>query len=81
LSGGEKQRVAIARALANDPRLVLADEPTGNLDPAATAVVLDMLMRVPAEHGSTVVVVTHDDAIASRADRRMHLVNGRIEGP
>jgi ABC-type lipoprotein export system ATPase subunit len=78
LSGGEKQRVAIARALANDPRLVLADEPTGNLDPAATAVVLDLLMRVPAEHGSTVVVVTHDDAIAARADRRMHIADGRI---
>lgn len=79
LSGGEKQRVAIARALANEPRLVLADEPTGNLDPAATAVVLDMLLRVPVEHGSTVLVVTHDDAIAARADRRMHLVGGRIE--
>jgi predicted ABC-type transport system involved in lysophospholipase L1 biosynthesis ATPase subunit len=78
LSGGEKQRVAIARALANNPRLVLADEPTGNLDRAATEVVLDLLMRVPAEHGSTVVVVTHDDAIAARADRRMHLVDGRI---
>ncbi len=81
LSGGEKQRVAIARALANQPRLVLADEPTGNLDPAATAVVLDMLLRVPVEHGSTVVVVTHDDEIAARADHRMHLVNGRIEPP
>ncbi|MDQ1385289.1 MAG: putative transport system ATP-binding protein [Actinomycetota bacterium] len=78
LSGGEKQRVAIARALANSPRLVLADEPTGNLDAAATAVVLELLMQVPAEHGSTVVVVTHDDAIAARADRRMHLADGRI---
>jgi putative ABC transport system ATP-binding protein len=78
LSGGEKQRVAIARALANSPRLVLADEPTGNLDSAATAVVLELLMQVPAEHGSTVIVVTHDDAVAARADRRMHLVDGRI---
>ena len=78
LSGGEKQRVAIARALANGPRLVLADEPTGNLDPVATAAVLELLMRVPVEHGSTVVVVTHDDAIAAMADRRLHLVNGRI---
>ncbi len=78
LSGGEKQRVAIARALANEPRLVLADEPTGNLDPVATAVVLDMLLRVPVDHGSTVLIVTHDDAIAARADRRMHLIGGRI---
>jgi predicted ABC-type transport system involved in lysophospholipase L1 biosynthesis ATPase subunit len=78
LSGGEKQRVAIARALANSPRLGLADEPTGNLDSAATAVVLELLMQVPAEHGSTVIVVTHDDAVAARADRRMHLVDGRI---
>jgi putative ABC transport system ATP-binding protein len=78
LSGGQLQRVAIARALVHRPALLLADEPTGNLDPAATEVVLDLLMRVPAEHGSTVVVVTHDDAIAARADRRMHLVDGRI---
>ncbi len=79
LSGGEKQRVAIARALANEPQLVLADEPTGNLDAASTETVLDMLMRVPAEHGSTVVVVTHDDTVAAAADRRLHLVNGRTE--
>ncbi|MDQ1462075.1 MAG: hypothetical protein QOI08_3559, partial [Actinomycetota bacterium] len=52
--------------------------PTGNLDSAATAVVLELLMQVPAEHGSTVIVVTHDDAVAARADRRMHLVDGRI---
>ena len=79
LSGGEKQRVAIARALANDPQLVLADEPTGNLDDGSTATVLDLLMRVPAEHGSTVVVVTHDHTVAACADRRLHLTHGRIE--
>ncbi|HYL53008.1 MAG TPA: ABC transporter ATP-binding protein [Acidimicrobiia bacterium] len=79
LSGGEKQRVAIARALANDPLLVLADEPTGNLDARSTATVLELLMRVPAEHGSTVIVVTHDDTVAGSADRRLHLVHGRIE--
>jgi putative ABC transport system ATP-binding protein len=79
LSGGEKQRVAIARALANDPLLVLADEPTGNLDARSTATVLKLLMRVPAEHGSTVIVVTHDDTVAGSADRRLHLVHGRIE--
>jgi len=78
LSGGEKQRVAIARALANDPRLVLADEPTGNLDPASSEPVLDLLMRVPATHGCTVVVVTHDDAVADRADHRLHIVDGRV---
>ena len=78
MSGGEKQRVAIARALANEPQLVLADEPTGNLDAASSAAVLDLLMRVPAEHGTTVVVVTHDEAVAARADRRLHLVDGRI---
>jgi putative ABC transport system ATP-binding protein len=79
LSGGEKQRVAIARALANDPQLVLADEPTGNLDTASTANVLDLIMRVPAEHGATVVVVTHDAAVAAAADRTLLLVDGRIE--
>ncbi len=81
LSGGEKQRVAIARALANEPRLVLADEPTGNLDAASTEIVLDLLVRVPAEHGCTVVVVTHDDHVAERADHRLHLVNGRVGAP
>jgi putative ABC transport system ATP-binding protein len=79
LSGGEKQRVAIARALANSPQLVLADEPTGNLDADSTGTVLDLLMRVPAEHGSTVVVVTHDQMVASFADRRLHLAHGRID--
>ncbi len=80
LSGGEKQRVAIARALANEPQLVLADEPTGNLDATSSVAVLDLLLRVPAERGTTVVVVTHDEAVAARADRRMHLVDGRIAG-
>jgi predicted ABC-type transport system involved in lysophospholipase L1 biosynthesis ATPase subunit len=78
LSGGEKQRVAIARALANEPQLVLADEPTGNLDAASSTAVLDLLLRVPAERGTTIVVVTHDETVAARADRRMHLVDGRI---
>jgi putative ABC transport system ATP-binding protein len=78
LSGGEKQRVAIARALANEPQLLLADEPTGNLDAASSAVVLDLLLSVPAERGTTIVVVTHDEAVAARTDRRMHLVDGRI---
>jgi predicted ABC-type transport system involved in lysophospholipase L1 biosynthesis ATPase subunit len=79
LSGGEKQRVAIARALANAPRLVLADEPTGNLDASSATDVLDVLIRLPAERGSTVVVVTHDERVASNARRRLRLANGTIE--
>jgi ABC-type lipoprotein export system ATPase subunit len=79
LSGGENQRVAIARSLANEPRLVLADEPTGNLDANSTETVLDLVGALPREHGCTVIVVTHDDAVASRADRRLHLVAGRID--
>ena len=77
LSGGERQRVAIARALANGPRLVLADEPTGNLDDDSTAVVVGLLETLPAEHGCTLVVVTHDQAIAHRAARRLRLRNGQ----
>jgi len=78
LSGGEKQRVAIARALANEPRLVLADEPTGNLDAASTASVLDVLLRIPVERGATVVVCTHDSAIAGSATTRFNLDNGHL---
>ena len=80
LSGGERQRVAIARALANDSRLVLADEPTGNLDQRAATLVLDLLERLPAERGCTLVVVTHDPAVAARAATRLHLVDGRVAG-
>jgi ABC-type lipoprotein export system ATPase subunit len=80
LSGGENQRVAIARALANDPPLVLADEPTGNLDMASTERVLDLLASLPESHGCTLLVVTHDEAVASRAHRRLHLVGGRVAG-
>jgi putative ABC transport system ATP-binding protein len=73
LSGGESQRVAIARALANEPKLVLADEPTGNLDEAATESVLDLLSALPAEHGCTVIVVTHNTYVATRAGREFAL--------
>ena len=77
LSGGEMQRVAIARALANRPRLVLADEPTGELDEATGRQVADLLDRVHAD-GNTVVVVTHDESVASRARRRLVMRDGGI---
>ena len=77
LSGGEQQRVAIARALVNDPRLLLADEPTGNLDADASADVLAIFRRLAAE-GRTVVLVTHDPQVAAAADRAIRLADGRI---
>jgi ABC-type lipoprotein export system ATPase subunit len=78
LSGGESQRVAIARALANRPRLVLADEPTGNLDDESATLVLDLLASLPAQHACTLVVVTHNAAVASRAHRVVRLDRGRL---
>ncbi len=78
LSGGESQRVAIARALANSPRLILADEPTGNLDDESTAIVLDLLGSLADGHGCTLVVATHDEAVASRWDRRLSLEHGAL---
>ncbi len=78
LSGGQQQRVAIARALANNPPLLLADEPTGNLDTAASAVVLDALRDVQRLTGTTIVVVTHDMGVASQVDRLITLVDGEI---
>lgn len=78
LSGGERQRVAIARAVANDPELILADEPSGNLDEATTEVVLDLLDTLASDRGCTFVVVTHDDAVSARADRGMRLEDGRL---
>ena len=80
LSGGEQQRVAIARALANDPALLLADEPTGNLDTASSDVVMRALLAARENLNTTVVVVTHDMDIASQTDRIIALVDGRIAG-
>ena len=78
LSGGQRQRVAVARALANDPPLVLADEPTGSLDTKSSGQVFAILEALVREGGKTVVAVTHDLALAARTDRRLELVDGRL---
>jgi lipoprotein-releasing system ATP-binding protein len=78
LSGGMRQRAAIARALANDPAIILADEPTGNLDTRNAAAVFDIFARLAVEEGRAILVVTHDAELAKRANRRIHLVDGRI---
>jgi putative ABC transport system ATP-binding protein len=80
LSGGEQQRVALARAVANHPRLVLADEPTGNLDSATGAQIVDLLVGLHQRHGATLVLVTHDPALAAHADRIVELRDGRVVG-
>lgn len=79
LSVGERQRVAIARALANDPKLLLADEPTGNLDSAAGNTVLDLFDRLHRERGLTLVVITHDAQVAARAQRTIWIRDGRLQ--
>jgi lipoprotein-releasing system ATP-binding protein len=79
LSGGQRQRVAVARALANDPPLVLADEPTGSLDSKSSEQVFQILQGVVRDRGKTVIAVTHDLDMAGRMDRRVHLVDGRID--
>ncbi|MDP9283663.1 MAG: ABC transporter ATP-binding protein [Actinomycetota bacterium] len=78
LSGGEQQRVAIARALSVEPRVVLADEPTGNLDSATGGEIIELLANLAAEHGSTVIVATHDASLAARAPRRLQMRDGRF---
>ncbi|ACD91050.1 MAG: ABC transporter ATP-binding protein [Chlorobium limicola] len=79
LSGGQQQRVAIARALANEPKVLLGDEPTGNLDSKSARNVYELFDRLNRELNQTVIVVTHDEEFANRAGRRIHLVDGMIE--
>ncbi len=79
LSGGQQQRVAIARAMAVRPRLLLADEPTGNLDEETSHKVLDLLLDLARQENTSLLLVTHSQAIAARTDRRLHLSKGRIE--
>jgi putative ABC transport system ATP-binding protein len=80
LSGGERQRVAVARALANEPRLLLADEPTGALDTVSGAKVLDLMQAMRERRGTTMLVVSYDPAVAERAGRELHLTDGRLNG-
>ncbi|ADL54445.1 ABC transporter ATP-binding protein [Gallionella capsiferriformans] len=81
LAGGERQRVAIARSLINQPRVILADEPTGSLDSANAQQVLDLLAQVVREQGLTLIMVTHDASVSARADRIVHMRDGRVEHP
>ena len=80
LSGGEQQRVAIARAFATEPKLLMADEPTGNLDAATGVEIADLMFRLNREHGTTLLLVTHDVNLASRCERRLSLESGRLVG-
>jgi putative ABC transport system ATP-binding protein len=80
LSGGEQQRVAVARAFVAQPRLLLADEPTGNLDRATGQAVMDLLFDLRARHGTTLVLITHDPALAARCDRQVRMEDGLIAG-
>jgi putative ABC transport system ATP-binding protein len=80
LSGGEQQRVAIARAFAGEPKLLMADEPTGNLDGATGVEVAELMFRLNREHGTTLVLVTHEATLAARCGRRLALASGRLVG-
>jgi putative ABC transport system ATP-binding protein len=80
LSGGEQQRVAIARAFATEPKLLMADEPTGNLDATTGVEIAELMFRLNREHGTTLLLVTHDANLASRCERRLSLASGRLVG-
>uniref|UniRef100_UPI0009B16A4D ATP-binding cassette domain-containing protein n=1 Tax=Salmonella enterica TaxID=28901 RepID=UPI0009B16A4D len=79
LSGGEQQRVALARAFNGRPDVLFADEPTGNLDRQTGDKIADLLFSLNREHGTTLILVTHDPALAARCDRRLRLVNGQLQ--
>ncbi len=81
LSGGEQQRVALARAFAPAPRLLLADEPTGNLDAATGRTVMDLLFDLQARHGTTLLLITHDPGLAARCGRQIRIADGRVADP
>ena len=79
LSGGQQQRVAVARAVVNNPKLILADEPTGNLDSKNTGIVFDLFQKLTKEFGQTIITVTHDEDFAKRSDRIIEMADGEIK--
>jgi putative ABC transport system ATP-binding protein len=79
MSGGEQQRVAMGRALANHPRVILADEPTGNLDSKTAREIIDLLANLCERQGVTVILITHDEEVASRAQRKLHMRDGLLQ--